>query len=1543
MKNQFKKIMLLGASSLIIISSFAQSKTNTTSQQTNVGLNKTPVKSFNTPIGSSNATLWKDVSESKIVLKGKRQIIPESYRTVALNLNELKLMVANAQLKNSSNQSNDIIISLPNPDGGFADYKVYKNTTMHPDLQANFPEIRTYDAISTTNPSVFAKIDVTIKGFHAMILAPGKSAVFIDPYSKDDIDNYIVYYKKDYTNNMRQFSCGFTGDEMEKSASSANQGVTFGDCDLRTYRLAIAATGEYTAFHGGTVSAGLSAQVTTVNRVNGIYERDLSVTMTIIANNNLLVYTNATTDPYTNNNGGTMIGQNQTNITSVIGSANYDIGHVVSTGGGGLAGLGVVCVSSQKARGVTGSPSPINDAFDIDFVAHEMGHQFRGNHSFNGSVGSCGGGNRNDPTAYEPGSGSTIMAYAGICGSQNVQANSDALFHGISLQEIGNFITTGSGNTCPVKTPLSNIAPTIVSTNGNVTVPKSTPFALTANATDPDGNTLTYTWEQMNNQVTFPQPPVATSTGGPNFRATLPSTNPTRYFPNLNALKNGGPFTWEVLPSVARTMNFRATVRDNAAGGGCNDTKDVTVTVDANSGPFIVNIPSATGISYPGNSSQTVTWAVAGTNVAPVSCANVNILLSTDGGLTYPTVLATNVSNNGSATVTYPNTATTTARVMVICANGTFFDISNNNFTITAATSDYTLTTTQSTVSVCQPTNAVYNINVGQIGTFSNSVTLSVTGVPAGATATFSTNPVTPVGTSNLTISNTGSAAPGSYNLVLQGNSTSGIKTVNLTLNISAGTPGVVTLVSPTNGATSVSIPTNFTWNAATGTGITYDIDISTSATFTPIVDNATGLSATNYTSSVLSASTQYFWRVRAVSGCGTGAFSSTFSFTSGQVQSCDTINFPPPGTLTVYANAGQFINGWTFQFQDLSKANFYSAASHAGLTNVTGTLIAVRNAKSSASNASISVNVWDNTGAGGAPGNILGSVNIPLSALNTVPNGNENAFFEILFNNSINVGSNPFFLGFTMNGFTANDSLGLFSNTDGDTQPSMVWEQWNDNTWHQYNTAGSWNLDIAMYISPYMTNVPPTALPTANVTQVCAGGMVNFNGTTSTNASGYNWVFQGGTPATSTSATPTVTYATAGTYKAYLLVDGQCQGQALDSLTITVNPLPTVTANASSTSICTGGQVILTGGGATTYTWNNGVTDGVAFTPTATTTYTVTGTDANGCQNTAQVTVTVGSTLTVTANSTATTVCAGTQVTLTGGGATTYTWNNGVTDGVAFTPTATTTYTVTGTAGGCSNTAQITITVNPLPTVTANTTNTSVCAGTQVTLTGGGATTYTWNNGVTNGVAFTPTATTTYTVTGTNANGCQNTAQITIAVNQLPTANVVATPNTNICQNLAVQFDASSSVGANSYNWAFPQGNPSISSSTIVNPVVSFGSAGTHNYALIVSNACGTNTFNGSIVIDVCNGIDDLEEKVFFNSYFDNVNNNLNLSFVNLKQGIYNFNVVNTLGQIIINKQIVITSKEENIIVPFTETSKGIYFINVFNAEANFNNKFLK
>lgn len=628
--------------------------------------------------------VWQSI-DNEVATFGVKQINPDKFKVLKLDVSALKSFLNKTPLEFTTSAKNaNTILEIPMPAGSFESFVVVESPMMEAELAKKFPEIKTYSGYSLKNPATTARFDFTPKGFHAMVLSP-EGTFFIDPYNANTIEYYIVYDKKDFTS-KKTFTCGV--DQIKQPSidnpnkPNANNRIdaqksinaSIGDGVIRHYRLALAATGEYTTFHGGTVNGALAAQVTTMNRVNGVFLKDLGVKMNLVANNNLVIYINGGTDPYTNDNGNTMLGQNMTNLDAVIGNSNFDIGHVFSTGGGGVAYLNGPC-GSLKGGGVTGSGSPVGDAFDIDYVAHEIGHQFGGNHTQNNDC------NRESLTAFEPGSGSTIMGYAGIC-SPNIQNNSDAYFHAGNLSEMHTFII-GSGNSCAIPIANTNVKPTITSNSASQTIPKGTPFMLTGAATDPNGNgSLTYCWEQMDNQIST-QAPLGTNTGGPSFRSFNPSTSGTRYFPRLSDLVSNTTPTWEVLPTVGRSLNFRLVVRDNTIDGGANDAANITLTVDGTAGPFVLNTPSAAAISYAGLSSQTVTWAVAGTNVAPVNCTNVDILLSTDGGLTYPTVLVSNVANNGSAIVTMPNLSTSTARIMIKGTDRAFFDISNNNFSIT--------------------------------------------------------------------------------------------------------------------------------------------------------------------------------------------------------------------------------------------------------------------------------------------------------------------------------------------------------------------------------------------------------------------------------------------------------------------------------------------------------------------------------------------------------------------------------------------------------------------------------------------------------------------------------------------------------------------------------------------------------------------------------------------------------------------------------------------------------------------------------------------
>ncbi len=649
--------------------------------------------SINSQNNSDN--FWSPINQRSIRSAGKRQIIPQKCLAFELIGNELKTKLLSAP--NEANfriNESTCIISLPLPNGNIEKFRVVESPIMEPGLAAQFPNIKTYSVKGIDDAYANGKIDWTPEfGFHGMVRSV-HGDFFIDQYCLENTKDYISYYTSDFIKDPSQKipeASLITDNDEKKSLSEPGEKInamppaTCVGTQLRRYRLAVACTGEYAVAATGsttpTVAQTLAKIVTSVNRVNGVYETEVAVRLILVATQTNVIFTVAATDPFAgNNNAGTLINESQSVITANIGSPNYDVGHTFSTGGGGLAGLGVVCNNSQKARGITGSPSPVGDPYDIDYVAHEIGHQFAGNHTFNSTVSSCGGGNRNGSTAVEPGSGITIMAYAGICGSQDLAPNSIAYFHAISYDEIVNFTNLNGGNSCPVTTTTGNNPPVVIG-SGNYIVPKSTPFVLTGSATDIDGDALTYSWEETSLGTAGNW-----NSGNKNFfMSYTPTPSPSRLFPKQSVVLSGN-YTGtkgEYVPATAQTIQFRLTARDNKMGGGGVCYSINTITVSGTAGPLSVTYPDATGIVWGSSTPQTITWAVNGTNAAPVSCDSVKILISYNGGITYSTLLGS-TPNDGTELITAPTVTASilTCRIKVESKGNIFYDVSNNNFEI---------------------------------------------------------------------------------------------------------------------------------------------------------------------------------------------------------------------------------------------------------------------------------------------------------------------------------------------------------------------------------------------------------------------------------------------------------------------------------------------------------------------------------------------------------------------------------------------------------------------------------------------------------------------------------------------------------------------------------------------------------------------------------------------------------------------------------------------------------------------------------------------
>ena len=816
-----------------------------------------------------------------------RLTFPKQFRLFDLNTAPLR-----QQLFSSVAAKSPTIISLPNADGQLEQFEVFEASNFEPALQARFPDIRAFSGRGLTDKAATLKLSISPQGIQTMVFRTDKPNEFIEPYS-DDHTIYAVFRSERQVDRL-PWKCSTPEEVLATGLSQQvnNSGVMGrSGGDLKTMRLAQSVTAEYSNYFGATsasqVSLVLAAVNATMTRCNGIYEKDLALHLNLVSNTTSVFYYNASTDPYSPASQlSNWNSQLQSTLTSVIGEANYDVGHLFgASGGGGNAGcIGCVCTNNQKGSGYT-SPAdgvPQGDNFDVDYVVHEIGHQLGANHTFSHS-------NEGTGVNKEPGSGITIMGYAGITG-QDLAPHSIAYYHQASIAQIQANLAT---KTCPVTNTISNATP-VVNAGANYTIPISTPFALTGSATDANaGDVLTYSWEQNDNasssQTGSSSVASATKATGPNWISYAPTTSPTRYFPKLSTILAGqlvsGPLSGgdagantEALSSVSRTLNFRLTVRDNAPYSsvspysvGQTQFDDVVVTVSNTSGPFSVSAPN-TAVSWAGGSTQTVTWAVANTTAAPVSCANVKISLSTDGGQTFPTVLVASTPNDGSQAVTIPNTPSTTARIKVEAVGNIFFDISNTNFTITAGSSCGTpsglasssVTTSSATVSwnaVSGATSYDVDYKLNSSSTWTNAAT----------------------GTASTSVSLSSLTAGSLYDWRVRANCSSGSSAY---AQAQFTTQSVVTCNAPTGLASSsvTSSSATVSWTAVSGAS-SYAVDYKTNASST-WTSAATATTSTSVSLSGLSASTLYDWRVRTNCSSGNSAYTQA-QFTTSAVAGC--------------------------------------------------------------------------------------------------------------------------------------------------------------------------------------------------------------------------------------------------------------------------------------------------------------------------------------------------------------------------------------------------------------------------------------------------------------------------------------------------------------------------------------------------------------------------------------------------------------------------------------------------------------------------------
>ena len=867
MKNIHIKKYTIALLSILLLSTVAHSQNNYWSSATNTKGKGTTIKKFD----------------------------EKNYSIYQLNIDNFKQHISTTQLKGTSKMQSKTVVNFPDAQGNFNEYHIFETPVLSEALSTKYPAIKTYSGYSTDNKGTRIRLSVTPLGVNVMISAIDKPSSFISPMQRKAAGNYIVYTKDANIKKSKEFKCLTEATMIEKrSDSPLITSRSANNQNLRTLRIAVSTTGQYTNFwddnddsNGSAKEDALAQVVSTINRMNEVFEVDMAVTFTLVTGIET-IFDSPSTDPYKQD----LNTQVQETLTEIVGEANYDIGHLFHNdiGNGNAFCVGCVGVDHQKGSGFSSHTFTDNDGgpymtdfFDIDYVCHEVGHQMGAYHTLSAW-------NEGFGVNYEPGSGTTIMGYAGITGPDDVQDHTDPYFHYASIDQILDNLDTklevGTITSIDNKPPTANAG-------ADYTIPSGTPFVLTGALTDDDVNDIhTYTWEEIDDGVSHFANFGPRKRTGAIFRSRPPSINPKRYFPLMSRIVSGeltesspvesvNNTTWETITAVSRELNFALTIRDRSEGNGLanygqSSFDTMRVTVDDTHGAFSVTSQSSNETWYE-NSDQMVNWSVANTNVEPINVTQVNILLSTDGGYTYPITLASNVENDGAHRIIVPeNSSTTDARIMIQPVNNIFFAINSANFSVEAI--PFVLNTTEAVKELCKPEDGEFEFLYETSNGFNENTTFSASNLPVGITVSFDpTSTSTDNTLVTMSLSSTSTITEGSYDVTVNSIAQSSTYSRTVALNLYSNEINPTTLLTPLNNEENVLKEAVLTWSEDINAK-EYFLEIATDETFTSVIEAVT-LKSSNYTATKLEPFITYFWRVTSINKCASSLPSEVFNF----------------------------------------------------------------------------------------------------------------------------------------------------------------------------------------------------------------------------------------------------------------------------------------------------------------------------------------------------------------------------------------------------------------------------------------------------------------------------------------------------------------------------------------------------------------------------------------------------------------------------------------------------------------------------------------